>query len=359
MRKAYLLLEDSSILEGFCFGSPREAEGEVVFTTGMVGYPESLTDPSYKCQIVVFTYPLQGNYGVPNKKNNPQRIEDYFESHRIHASGMVASSYIDTYSHWNAYQSLDKWLRKEKIPALFGIDTRAITKKLRKKGVMLGKISHSRKFPKVWHDPNEENLVSKVSVNKPIIYGTGSKTIIVVDCGVKYGILKQFLEFGVRIIRVPWDFDLSIYKKLYDAVVISNGPGDPAVVGKTRVIAEYCLSNDIPLLGICIGHQILALAAGGKTYKLTFGHRSHNQSCFDKFTKKAYMTTQNHGFAVDRNSLPRGWQEWFVNLNDDTNEGIRHRNKPFWSVQFHPEGRPGPYDTNWIFKDFLKEVDRK
>lgn len=358
MHKAYLLLEDSSIFEGFYFGYDGEIGGEVVFTTGMAGYPEALTDPSYAGQIVTFTYPLQGNYGVP-KKIFHHNVLTNFESDKIRVQAMIVSSYVDTYSHWSARQSLGNWLKTEHIPGIYSIDTRRLTKKLREKGVMLGKISKTKQFPKSWHDPNKDNLVAKVSVKKPVVYGKGSRTIIVVDCGVKHSILSELLQLGAQILRVPWNYDLKKHKGRFDAVVISNGPGDPVKADKTQELMTYCLSQDIPLLGICLGNQILALAAGGNTYKLPYGHRSHNQPSFDQFTKRSYMTTQNHGFCPDVSSLSSEWEEWFINLNDQTNEGIRHKKKPFWSVQFHPEGKPGPNDTLWIFRDFLKMVDKR
>lgn len=358
MRKAYLLLEDSSIWEGFSFGAPVETDGEAVFTTGMVGYPEALTDASYAGQIVTFTYPLQGNYGVSAAAMRSKMLKN-FESNHIQARAMIVSSYVDTYSHWTAKRSLDTWLREEKIPGLHGIDTRALTKRLREKGVMLGKISHTPTVPKNWNNPIAQNLVETVSVKKPVTYGSGSKTIIVVDCGVKHSILFQLIDLGVKVLRVPWDFDIANHKRKFDAVVISNGPGNPMQPTETKQIASFCLSADIPVLGICLGNQILALAAGGTTVKLPYGHRSHNQPAQDTFTKRAYMTTQNHGFTVNMKSMPSEWNEWFTNLNDGTNEGLKHKKKPFWATQFHPEGVPGPYDTAWVFKDFLKMVDTR
>ncbi len=358
MHTIYLTLEDCSVWQGIGFGSNAEISGEVVFTTGMIGYPESLTDPSYKGQVVVFTYPLIGNYGAPNlaKKEN---LYEYLESSQIHVSGIVVSSYVDSYAHWNAISSLDAWLKKEKVPGIFGIDTRALTQKLREKGVMLGKISTTPDTKETFHDPNTDNLVAQVSIKKPAMYGSGPKTVLLLDCGVKHGIIFELLKLGVRVYRVPWDFDMATCPITIDAVVVSNGPGDPIQATASTKAVFYCLQNSIPTLGICLGHQILALAAGGKTFKLKYGHRSHNQPALDLTTGRAYMTTQNHGFCVDMQSLGNDWKEWFVNLNDNTNEGLQHRTKLFWSVQFHPEGRPGPYDTSWIFKDFIKAVDKK
>lgn len=355
MDKRFLILEDSSVWPGFGFGSNVATSGEVVFTTGMVGYPESLTDPSYKGQIVVFTYPLIGNYGAP-QLTKLQKLFEHLESFKIHVSGIVVSSYIDSYAHWSARSSLDAWLKKENIPGIYGIDTRALTQKLREKGVMLGRINTSLKTPSSWYDPNTENLVEQVSIKKPVVYGSGSRAVVLYDCGVKHGIIFELFKLGVRVLRVPWNFDITTCKTAIDAVIVSNGPGDPTKPTATKEAVFYCLKNNIPTLGICLGNQILALAAGGNTYKLKYGHRSHNQPTLDLFTSRAYMTTQNHGFCVDMKSLGQDWKEWFVNLNDGTNEGLRHRTKPFWSVQFHPEGRPGPFDTSWIFKEFLKNL---
>ena len=269
MDKGYLILEDGNVWEGERFGFSSSTHGEVVFTTGMVGYPESLTDPSYEGQIVVATYPLQGNYGVPRKNPKPPFS---FESNRIHAQGFIVSSLIETYSHWNAVESLDSWLRSEKIPGLFGIDTRTLTIRLREKGVMLGMISNEKNIPKMFPDPNKENLVKNVSTTTPIMYGAGSQTVIVVDCGVKLGIIAQLVDLGLKVMRVPWDFDLASHKERFSWVLLTNGPGDPTMADRTIELVRYCLSRDIPTLGVCLGNQILALGAGGKTYKLPYGH---------------------------------------------------------------------------------------
>lgn len=353
MNKRYLILEDNTVFEGIGFGYDKETTGEVVFTTGMVGYPEGLTDPSYQGQILTFTYPLIGNYGVPTNTN-------LFESNGIKVRAVIVSKNISDDSHWQARQSFDTWLTKEEIPGIEGIDTRMLTVKLRKKGAMLGKISKSSDPVSSFADPNKENLVSKVSTSKKETYGKGKKTILLIDCGVKQGIIDSLVKRNVRVVKVPWDFDP--FKKEasqtlnFDGVIISNGPGDPKIVTNTISTVKKLLDKKIPLLGICLGNQILALSIGADTYKMKFGHRSHNQPVLMKETNRCFLTTQNHGFVVNTKTLPNNWNVWFENLNDGTNEGIRHKKLPFMSVQFHPEGRPGPYDTNFIFDEFLTYV---
>lgn len=340
-KKIRLILEDKSKFEGYSFGYKGNTSGEVVFNTGMVGYEESLTDPSYYGQILVLTYPLIGNYGVDNN----------FESNGIKAKGLIVSNYIDEYSHGNAKKSLAKWLQKEKIPAIFGIDTRALTKKLRKKGVMLGKVVFDNK--KIdFINYNESNLVSNVSVKEPEIYGKGEKEIILIDCGYKKSILDNFLKRNIQVKIVPWDYDYT--KENYDGLFISNGPGDPSKCDQTIYHLRKALNKNKPIFGICLGSQIMGLAAGSKTYKLKYGHRSQNQPCIEKGTKKCYLTSQNHGYAIKENSLPQDWQILFTNANDETMEGIKHKTKPFFSVQFHPEVHPGPDDTSFLFDEFIK-----
>lgn len=349
--RASLVLRDGSTFPGTSFGTPKSVAGEVVFSTGMVGYPESFTDPSYYGQILLLTYPIIGNYGVPKK--------EYWESSKIHIAGLVVSQYIDTPSHFQMVMTLSQWLKKEGVPALEVADTRGLTQKLREKGTMLGKIIVSDDV--AWYDPNRENVIAKVSVSKPVVqegnregtlYG---KTVVLIDCGAKHNITRCLVRRGVRVIMVPWDFDPfenSIEK--FRAVVISNGPGDPKLADKTIETIQKCLAANIPTLGVCLGHQLLALAAGGDTQKLKFGHRSQNQPCVMKKSPRCFITTQNHGFAVS--SIPKGFKPWFTNANDGSNEGIMHRSKPFMSVQFHPEAHPGPTDTEWIFDYFLERL---
>jgi carbamoyl-phosphate synthase small subunit len=354
MKTLELILEDGSVFPGFSFGSDCSVSGEVVFNTGMVGYYESLTDPSYKGQILVFTYPLIGNYGVPgDEKENG--LYKHFESDRIHISALIVSDYSFYHNHWNAQRSLSDWLKEQGVPALYGIDTRALTKRLREKGTMLGKIVFEEDVD--FYDPNKENLVKKVSIKEPALYNEGgSKKIVVVDCGVKFNIIRSLIRRNCQIIRVPFDFDF--FDRDFDAVLVSNGPGDPKMCAETIVNIRRCFKEDIPTLGICFGNQILALAAGADTYKLKYGHRSQNQPCLQIGSKRCYITSQNHGYAVKTDTLPKDWKPWFKNVNDETNEGIRHVSKPFLSVQFHPEHTPGPVDTDFLFDNFLKVLEK-
>ena len=350
--KGRLILEDGTSLEGTFFGKPHSVAGEVVFNTGMIGYPETMTDPSYFGQILTLTFPLVGNYGVPSDDKTPNP-SSHFESERIQVSGLVISDYSDEFSHWNAGQSLSDWMQKHKVPGLYGIDTRLLTKKLREKGTMLGRIEYdSRHVP--FYDPNQDNVLEKVSIRKPVTYGKGSLKVALLDCGCKHNIIHSLLNRDVQVWRVPWDYDLS--KGDFDALVISNGPGDPKMCRKTILRVREVLNRNIPIMGICLGHQLLALAAGANTFKLKYGHRSQNQPVIDVNTKRCLVTSPNHGFAVDNKTLPEGWEPWFVNLNDETNEGIIHSSGRFRSVQFHPEATPGPVDAAYLFDDFLKVV---
>lgn len=356
----YLKLEDGTILTGQSFGYEKSRAGEVVFTTSMVGYPESLTDPSYHGQILVFSYPLIGNYGVPKPRFLAESCLANFESERIWVRGVIVAEYIDTPSHYSSSSSLADWLKKEKIPALTGIDTRALILKLREKGVMRGQIVFAKRESQEWVDINSLNLVKDVSINTPILYKAAkkrfAKPILLYDCGVKHGIIRHLLAQNFSILRVPWNWQPAPQEE-FSGVVISNGPGDPVMADQTIETVSKLLHRDIPIFGICLGNQILALAAGGQTYKLKYGHRASNQPVQDQMTRRAYVTTQNHGFAVDIKSLSKDWKEWFVNLNDATNEGIRHRRKPFFTIQFHAEAAPGPQDSFWIFDHFARTVE--
>lgn len=349
-KKSTLVLEDGSLFKGYSFGSLKSVSGEVVFNTGMVGYPESLTDPSYKGQILVMTYPLVGNYGVPGNKSL-NGLLTLFESDRIQIQGLVVSDYSFNYSHWNADKSLGDWLKENDVPALYGIDTRMLTKRLREKGTMLGKIIVSDENLE-YHDPNNENMVAMVSTKQPIYYGNGKTRVVVIDCGCKNSIIHSLLDRDVTVIRVPWDYDF--FDENFNGVVISNGPGNPKICLETINNVKKAIEKNYPTFGICLGHQILSLAIGADTYKLKFGHRSQNQPCVEIGTQRCYITSQNHGYAVVNGNLPKGWEPWFINANDGTNEGIRHRSQPFMSVQFHPEATPGPVDTAHLFDEFLK-----
>jgi carbamoyl-phosphate synthase small subunit len=345
-----LVLEDGSVYTGYILGAPHTVAGEVVFNTGMVGYPEALTDPSYKGQLLVFTYPLIGNYGVPISDQSDS-ISDLLESKRVQIAGLIVSEASSYYSHWNAQMSLSQWLATSGVPALARIDTRALTKRLRTKGSMLGKIVvGDEDVP--FYDPNKTNLVTQISVPEPIVYSAGPTRVVVIDCGCKLSIIRSLLERNITVIRVPWDYDF--LQEDYDGVVVSNGPGDPQMCTSTIAHIRRAMAQDTPIFGICLGHQILALAAGASTYKLKFGHRGQNQPCQEVGTSRCYITSQNHGYAVDSQTLPAEWEPWFTNVNDGTNEGIRHRTRPFMSVQFHPEAAPGPVDTENLFDTFLR-----
>lgn len=346
MNKQRLEFQNGKIFEGRSFGFDCSITGEVAFATGMTGYPESLTDPSYKGQILVLTYPLIGNYGVQNPST--------WESSRIQVSGLIVSTYNNTPSHNKSLFSLADWLKKEKIPALEIDDTRFITQMIRDKGASLVRIVTDKKNRPTFHDPNTDNLVAQVSAKKISTQGKGNKHVVLIDCGVKENIKREFLKRNVTLTIVPWDFDVFQEIKTFDGLFISNGPGDPKIVSQTIQTVKMALERKIPTFGICLGNQILALAAGGDTYKLKFGHRGQNQPCYEVGTKRCYITTQNHGFAVGK--IPKGFSPWFVNANDGTNEGIKHDTLPFFSVQFHPESCPGPIDTLWLFDYFLKTL---
>ena len=342
-----LLLKDGTILEGESFGAEKNVAGEVVFSTGMTGYVESLSDPSFAGQILVCTYPLIGNYGVPSP--------DRFESEKMQVVGLVVANYSNNYSHHDAVRSLGQWCKASNVPAISGLDTRAITKKLREKGAMLGQLISSGKAG-VFRDPNETNLVAEVSPRAARTYGKGSLKLVLVDCGAKESIVRSLSRPGIMLKRVPWDYDYT--KEPYDAVVVSNGPGDPVQCTATIAHLKKAMAEGKPILGVCLGNQLLALAAGARTFKLPFGHRGQNQPCTDSTTGRCYITSQNHGFAIDEKTLPRDWRVWFSNGNDGSVEGIRHTSKLWRSVQFHPEASPGPTDTAWIFDEFLHDLKK-
>jgi carbamoyl-phosphate synthase small subunit len=370
--KAVLILEDGSTFFGYGFGAARKVSGEIVFSTSMVGYPESLTDPSYKGQILAFTYPLVGNYGVP-PYDKEKGVLKYFESDDIKITGFAIHELCKNPYHWASTRTLDEWLKSEDVPGIYGIDTRKLTKKLRVKGVMLG-ILHVCEYDEepdlekllkeveTLQDPNFTDLVKEVTVKEPVHYRSrGNKVTVLIDCGVKYGILRNLLKRGFNVIRVPYDFsaeEILGYKP--DGVIISNGPGDPKQCTKTIESVRQLVSEDTPIMGICLGTQILALALGGDTYKLKYGHRSQNQPALDLETGRCYITTQNHGYTAKRSSLKdTGLVEWFMNVNDKTVEGIKHKTKPAYALQWHPEASPGPYDTEFLFDRFQKFAEAK
>jgi carbamoyl-phosphate synthase small subunit len=349
-----LILEDGSAFMGKSFGYEGSVAGEFVFNTAMTGYPESLTDPSYKGQILVLTYPLVGNYGVP-REDSENGLYKFFESDMLHISALVISDYSAEYSHWNARQSLGDWLKQNHIPGIFDVDTRMITKLLREKGSMLGKVVFNNDEPETY-DPNLENLVARVSIAEKKVYGNGRYRILLIDCGVKYNIIRYLLERDTTVIRVPWDYDIS--QEEYDGLFISNGPGDPKQCDITIRTLAKAFGSDTPIFGICLGNQLMALAAGADTYKLKYGHRSHNQPVLEVGSDKAYITSQNHGYAINNETLSGGWEPLFVNLNDNTNEGMKHLEKPFFSTQFHPEASGGPTDTAYLFDLFIDNIKK-
>lgn len=345
-----LVLENGLVFRGKSFGYEATTSGEVVFNTAMVGYPESLTDPSYSGQILVATYPLIGNYGVPADKTVNQ-LSAFYESERVHVKGLVVSEYSFEYSHWNAQKSLAEWLVEQKVVGVYGIDTRELTKVLREKGAMLGKIVFDDRDTD-FVDPNKENQVAIASCQEVIRYGNGQRTICLVDCGVKHNIIRHLLQRDTTVVRVPWDYNFNQLQ--FDGLFLSNGPGDPDMCGATVAHIQQFMQTGKPIFGICMGNQLLSKAGGASTYKLKYGHRSHNQPVRMVGTNRCFVTSQNHGFAVDNNTLGKEWEPLFVNMNDNTNEGIRHKSQPFFSCQFHPEAASGPTDTAFLFDNFIQ-----
>ena len=349
-KRASLILEDGTVFEGYSFGAETSAAGEVVFNTAMTGYNESLTDPSYCGQILVLTNPMIGNYGVPPMDEEGGLLK-YFESGRVWARALVVSDYTPHYSHWNAVESLGGWLERSGVPAICGVDTRGLTKHIRERGVMPGRVVVEGCDERGCEKAVPEHPVSEVSCREPIVYGDGRLRIVLVDCGCKYNIIRCLVSRGATVVRVPWDYDFS--QTDHDGVMLGNGPGDPAACGATVGHIKKTMERGKPIFGICLGHQLLSLAAGARTYKLKYGHRSHNQPVLMTGTNRAFITSQNHGYAVDAATLPPGWEPWFTNINDGTNEGVRHSTAPFFSVQFHPEASSGPVDTEFLFDEFI------
>lgn len=352
MKKAKLILQDGSVYEGISFGYEKSVSGEIVFNTALTGYPESLTDPSYNGQILVSTYPLIGNYGIP-KFDTENGMYKFFESDNVQISALVVNDYSYKYSHWNASKSLADWLIDNKIPALHNIDTRELTKKLRETGTKPAKIIFNDEEI-FFRDIANENLVAKVSINEPKSYGQGSKKIVLVDCGVKYNIIRCLLKYDTTVVVVPYDYDFT--EMDYDGLFISNGPGDPKQCTKTIENLKKAFEIGKPIMGICLGNQLMALASGADTYKLKYGHRSHNQPVQMCGTDRVFISSQNHGYAVDNRTIKDDWEPYFINLNDGSNEGIIHKTKPFFSAQFHPEAASGPIDTMFLFEEFINKI---
>ncbi len=351
-----LVLADGTTFEGKSFGYEKSVAGEVVFNTAMTGYPESLTDPSYAGQILVSTYPLIGNYGVPKDDKDENGLPKFYESDRIHITALVISDYSWEYSHWNAQKSLSDWLKENKVPGIYGIDTRALTKHIRETGAILGKIIVDDQDVE-FHDPNKDNLVAQVSVKDVQTYGNGKHKIVMVDTGAKYNILRCLLKRDTTVIRVPWDYDFTQID--YDGLMLSNGPGDPQMCKATIENIKKAIKIGKPIFGICLGNQLLGIAAGATTYKLPYGHRAHNHPVIRCGSTQCYITSQNHGFAINNDTIPEGWEPSFVNINDGSNEGIRHKTLPFFSSQFHPEASSGPTDTEKFFDEFIANIEKK
>ncbi|WP_185855820.1 glutamine-hydrolyzing carbamoyl-phosphate synthase small subunit [Blattabacterium cuenoti] len=359
-RTAKLILEDGTKYEAYHFGAPVSSSGEVVFNTAMTGYTESLTDPSYKGQILTYTYPIIGNYGIPFSFNK-ESIHEFYESDKIQVSGLIISYYSNRPYHWNMFCTLSDWLLENGVPGLYGVDTRLIAQKLRKKGgAMLGKILMDKEKEDIpFYDPNQDNLSEKVSIHEKIIYGNGKYKILLVDFGLKNNILRCLLRRNCSIIRVPWDYDYTKEKEEYNGIVLSNGPGNPKIYEKPISYIRMALRKEHPIFGICLGNQLLGIAAGGDTYKLTYAHRGHNQPVLSLETGKSFITSQNHGYGLDTKNISGKWKIFFKNLNDNTCEGLIHEKKPFFSVQFHPEASSGPKDTEFLFDLFLSFIKKR
>jgi carbamoyl-phosphate synthase small subunit len=354
-----LVLADGAEFPGRSFGAPAEVRGEVVFNTGMVGYVETLTDPSYRGQLLVATYPMQGNYGVP---------EGPYESTRIQVHGLVVHHHAEFPSHRTSTRTLGAWLRAHGIPAITGVDTRRLTRHLRAHGTIEGQLlldegevdlaQRRRLAPIRPSIVDMSRVVDLVAPSEVEYYGSGKQRVLVIDTGTKENIVRCLLEGGASVIRVPWNRPWDAYLAKADGLVLTNGPGDPTRLADPIQLHRIAnaIQLELPILGICLGHQWLAQATGASTFKMKYGHRSHNQPVVELSTGRAYLTSQNHGYAVDVSTLSPDWEPWFVNLNDGSNEGIRHRRKPFRSVQFHPEAAAGPRDTRFIFEAFLATV---
>lgn len=357
MRNVTLVLQDGTKFHGKSFGYDAPVAGEVVFNTAMMGYPESLTDPSYAGQLVTLTFPLVGNYGVPPFTFGPEGLPTFMESDHIHASAIIVSDYSEQYSHWNANESLAEWLKREQVPGITGIDTRELTKVLREHGVMMGQIifdDDPTNIPQAQYEG--VNFVDRVSCKEIIRYNEGAgKRVVLVDCGVKANIIRNLIERGLEVVRVPWNYDYTGME--FDGLFLGNGPGDPDLCqDAVNILRQQMSKSRKPICGICMGNQLMAKAGGANIYKLKYGHRSHNQPVRMVGTEKCYITSQNHGYAVDASTLDKDWSELFVNMNDGSNEGVRHNSNPWFTSQFHPEACSGPVDTLFMFDLFVEKL---
>ena len=357
MRNVILVLQDGTKFHGKSFGYDAPVAGEVVFNTAMMGYPESLTDPSYAGQLVTLTFPLVGNYGVPPFTFGPEGLPTFMESDHIHASAIIVSDYSEQYSHWNANESLAEWLKREHVPGITGIDTRELTKVLREHGVMMGQIifdDEPENIPQAQYEG--VNFVDRVSCKEIIRYNEGAgKRVVLVDCGVKANIIRNLIERGLEVVRVPWNYDYTGME--FDGLFLGNGPGDPDLCqDAVNILRQQMSKSRKPICGICMGNQLMAKAGGANIYKLKYGHRSHNQPVRMVGTDKGYITSQNHGYAVDASTLDKDWSELFVNMNDGSNEGVRHNTNPWFTSQFHPEACSGPVDTLFMFDLFVEKL---
>lgn len=363
--RATFTIRDGPIFSGKSFGAKSNVSGEAVFTTSLVGYPESMTDPSYRGQILVFTQPLIGNYGVPSAARDEHGLLTAFESPNIQASGIVVADYATNYSHWNAVESLAAWCAREGVPAVSGVDTRAIVTYLREQGSSLARITIGEEYDadqdEAFVDPEQINLVRQVSTKAPfhVSSSNGDMHVAVIDCGVKENIIRSLVRRGASVTAFPYNYPIHKVAHHFDGVFISNGPGDPTHCQETVYhLRKLMESSPIPIMGICLGHQLLALAAGARTIKLKYGNRAHNIPALDLTTGRCHITSQNHGYAVDTPTLPEDWKEYFINLNDSSNEGLIHKSRPIFSTQFHPEARGGPLDSSYLFDAYLDSVQK-
>ena len=370
MQSCSLVLSNGNRFTGELIGAPLRSSGELVFTTGMVGYSEAITDPSYFGQILLFTYPLIGNYGIPSSRDRfSEAMPSGFESHKPHTSGVILTIDSPEAFHWNSFHSLDAWLKEEGVPGIIGLDTRHLVHMIRSTPNLLGRIEPENptghrslgsiaapENPNSFFDPGMNDILSQVSTKERRVFGKGSKRVGLIDCGVKWNIIRQLIAADCEVELLPWDSSLDEVD--CDMWLISNGPGDPTRTGDLVSNVAKLMTENRPILGICLGHQILSLAAGATTKRMPYGHRSHNQPVYQVGTRKGYISSQNHGYVVQDRTLPDDWKVWFRNVNDKSIEGIRHKSKPFRSIQFHPEASGGPQDTSWIFQEILSEIGR-